>query len=93
MCCETCKENAAALDGIRRGQILTNLLLARLVDHLGLPSRDGTSAVGRMVRAYRPEIESQVETLAPEGMDDGVLGLTREFMANLDGKQEGAKND
>ena len=48
---DDCKRIAAALENIQRDLITSNLLLARLADHLGLPSPDGDSVVTRLIRS------------------------------------------
>ena len=47
---DDCKRIAAALENIQRDLIISNLLLARLADHLGLPSPDGDSVVTRLLK-------------------------------------------
>ena len=56
--CENCDRTAVALENIRRDLAITNALLARLLDHFGVPSPDGDSAVVRLLKSWLKEVES-----------------------------------
>ena len=58
--CEGCKRLAGELDGIKAELMQTNGLLARLVDHIGVPSVDGESALVRTRKAWEAEMAALV---------------------------------
>ena len=55
--CEDCKRIAAAVENIELDMLIVNGLLARLSDHLGLPSPDGNSRFGRFLKDQAGRLE------------------------------------